>query len=313
MSDFNLLNEDVEKFNLGIYSEIKSKLKETTSIYKIIDICKESNKEANDIYFKKYNTHKDLVNIIERAVSIIESCFINEYKPVLVENMLDDIEFVIGQNVLTESHIKRLLLSPVTLQQMPIFSIKTENIKSRLNDLYNMKNMRYDCCYESFKAEMPFNYQQVKSYLKYHKVGFEEELVGNDINGDYKRKTPNIAICKESVIAIDEPVVDMYKNIEPINIIDMFKLQEHGFEPIIAKHYDGKDYFVHFIHDSYYNLYKSKICENTYYMFTLLPNSSVKSYKITINEKPEIDKITSNAMIESTFITDKNIIKKVRR
>lgn len=313
MSDFKLLNEDVEKFNLGVYSEIKSKLKETTSIYKIIDICKESNREANDIYFKKYNTHKDLVNIIERSVSIIESCFINEYKPVLVENMLDDIEFVIGQNVLTESHIKRLLLSPVTLQQMPIFSIKTENIKSRLNDLYNMKNMRYYCCYESFKAEMPFNYQQVKSYLKYHKVGFEEELVGNDINGDYKRKTHNIAICKESVIAIDEPVTDMYKNIEPINIIDMFKLQEHGFEPIIPKHYDGKDYFVHFIHNNYYNLYKSKLCENTYYMFTLLPNSSVKSYKITIDEKPQIDKLTSDAMIESTFITDKNIIKKVRR
>ena len=122
-----------------------------------------------------------------------------------------------------------------------------------------------------------------------------------------------IELYKESVIAIDEPVTDMYKNIEPINIIDMFKLQEHGFEPIIPKHYDGKDYFVHFIYNRYYNLYKSKLCENTYYMFTLLPNSSVKSYKITINEKPQIDKLTSDAMIESTFITDKNIIKKVRR
>lgn len=313
MSDFNLLNEDVEKFNLGVYSEIKSKLKETTSIYKIIDICKEENKTANELYLKKYNTHKDLLNIVERAVSILESCFINEYKQALVENMLDDIEFVIGQNVLTESHVKRLLLSPITLQQMPIFSTKTEDIKSRLNNLYNMENMRYSCCYESFKAEMPFNYQQVKSYLKYHKIGFEEELVGNEINGDYKRNNYNISICKESVIAIDEPVVDMYKNIEPINIIDMFKLQEHGFDPIIPKHYDGKDYFVHLKNDRHYNLYKSKLCENTYYMFTLLPNSSVKSFKITINEKPSIDKITSAAMIESTFITDKNITKKVRR
>lgn len=303
---------DVEEFNNNKLQDIKSKLKETTSVYNIIDICKKENKEANEIYLENYETHKDLLNIFERAISVLESCFVNEYNPVLVESVLDDIEFIIGQNVLTESHVKRLLLSPVTLQQMPIFKVKTDNIKDRLNDLYNL-DVRYRYCYESFKAEMPFNYQQVNSYLKYHKVGHEEELVSNEINGDYKRKTPNIAICKESVIAIDEPVTDAYKNIEPINIIDMFKLQEHGFEPIIAKHYDGRDYFVHFIKDSYYNLYKSKVCENTYYMFTLLPNSKMKSYKITINEKPSIDKLTSAAMLESAFITDKNISKRVRR
>ena len=40
-------------------------------------------------------------------------------------------------------------------------------------------------------------------------------------------------------------------------------------------------------------------------MFTRLPNSEVKSYRITINDnKPAIDKLTSSAMLESAFITD---------
>ena len=290
---------NVKEFNDNVLIQLKEKVDNLTSMKQIISICKEANKSANETYLKDYITHKDLLGIFENAVSVLESCIINTYIPQIVESVLTDIEFIIGQNVLTESHVQRMLLSPMTLQGLPIYTKKLEDMKPKLLELYNCESNKYGYDYNEEKANLPFNYQQVNSYLKYNKVGFEEELINNEHNGDYIPKNMVITMDKQNISAIHEAVVSAYDNITDLTIIDLFKLQEHGFDPINVKHYDGKDYYIHFKNNNYYNLYKSKNLENTYYMFTRLPNTHMKSYKLTVNETPIMEEITTIAMLET--------------
>ena len=298
---------NAKEFNNEILTNLKDKVDNISVMKDIVSICKESNKQANEEYLKEYPTHRDLLNIFENAVTVLESCMINTYLPQIAESVMTDIEFIIGQNVLIESHIQRMLLSPMTLQELPIFTKKLEDMRPILTNLYNCENNRYGYNYNEEKANLPFNYQQVDSYLKYNKVGFEEELVNNRNNGDYVPKNMVINTDKQNVLAIHEAVISAYDNITDLSIIDLFKLQEHGFDPVTVKHYEGKDYFIHFIKENYYNLYKSKNLENTYYMFTRLPNTHMKSYKLSIKDFPVIEEITTIAMLETMNFNNKRM------
>lgn len=288
-------------------NDMKTKIENLKSINDIITICRESNKQANEEYLKEHPTHRDLLNIFENAITVLESCMINSYLPQLAESILTDIEFIIGQNVLTEAHIQRMLLSPMKIQGLPIYTKKLEDMRPLLTNLYNCENIKYGYEYNEEKANSPFNYQQVNSYLKYNKIGFEEELINNPYNGDYNPKNMTIASDKQNITAIHEAVTNAYDNISDLTIIDVFKLQEHGFNEISIKNYDNKDYYIHFKKDNYYNLYKSKNLENTYYMFTRLPNTHIKSYKLTLKEYPIIEEITTIAMLETMNFNNKRM------
>ena len=258
----------MQDFNKEILETMKNQVSKIKSVYEVCDYCKEGNRIANEEYLKKYPTHKDLLSIFEHAVSILESNIINEYNEYVTENVLSDIEFIIGQNVLTEAHIQRLLLGPVTLQSFPIFKKKCMNIKDDIDRLYECNNNRFYYNYDEFKASLPFNYQQLESYLRYNKVGYEEELINNEYNGDY--------IVENTMFDIDDELIkkinDLHPSLEQINIIDKFKLEQHGLKPII----ETNNQYIHYKNGSQYNLYK---LNNKYYMI----NES-KSYKVTINE-----------------------------
>lgn len=304
--EYYLDSGDIEQFNFSIYNDISLAADKLTGVYDIVRFCREQNNKADDVYLKKYPTHVDLIAVFKKAVTSIEICFLYEFVESIAITAMDDIEFIISTNILSDSHIRRLLLSPMILVQMPIFSKRFENIRPRLTKLFNTQIAIAKHRRDEFIINRPFNDTALKSYLKIQKMGYEEKLLNMDNNGDYEPKgliEGSINIME--AVAIDEPVLDMYKNIRPINMIDKFILEEHGFFPIIPKTYNNKDYYMHIKKGVQYNLYSSILKENTYYMFTRLPNSDVKSYKITINNnKPAIDKITSAAMLESAFITD---------
>lgn len=258
----------MQDFNKEILETMKNQVGKIKSVYEVCKYCKEGNRIANEEYLKKYPTHKDLLSIFEHAVSILESNIINEYNEYVTENVLTDIEFIIGQNVLTEAHIQRLLLGPVTLQSFPIFKKKFVNIKDDINRLYECNTNRFYYNYDEFKASLPFNYHQLESYLRYNKVGYEEELINNEYNGDY--------IVEHTMFDIDNELIkkinDSHPNLEQLNVIDKFRLEHHGLKPII----ETNNQYIHYKNGVQYNLYKSK---NNYYMI----NES-KSYKVTINE-----------------------------
>ena len=296
---------DIEQFNFSVYNDIDSSADKLTGVYDVVRLCREQNNKADDLYLEKFPTHKDLIAVFKRAVTSIEICFLYEFVESLATTAMDDIEFIISTNILTDSHVQRLLLSPMKLLQMPVFSRRFENLRPRLNKLFNTQLSIAKQKRDEFIINRPFNDTALKSYLKIQKIGYEEKLLSMNSNGDYdiKGTIPTVNIME--AVAVDEPVLDLYKNIKPINMIDKFILEEHGLYPIIPKSYNGQDYYMHVKHDVQYNLYRSIVKENTYFMFTRLPNSEVKSYKITITDnRPKIDNLTSAAMLESAFITD---------
>ncbi len=272
----------MQEFNKEILETMQKQVSEIKSVYEIRDYCKKGNRIANEEYLRAYPTHKDLLSILESSVEIIEINIMNEFNEYVVENALSTIEFIIGQNVLTREHIQRSLLGPKALQENVIFRKKTESINDRLKDLYNCESNRFYYEYDEFKASLPFNYQQLESYMRYNKVGYEEELIGSEFNGDY--------VYEHVEMNIDENIVENinknYPNLESINVIDRFKLEQHGLKPIC----EFNNQFVHQKNGKQYNLYKYK---NNYYMIS----ETMKSYKITITEK------SVNTTVESLFNT----------
>ena len=85
---------------------------------------------------------------------------------------------------------------------------------------------------------------------------------------------------------------------------DKFKLEEHGFGPIDKV---SKNSYVHMKNGKQYNLYRGNK-SNVYYMITESAKG-LKSYKITLNAKESLDNLTSDVILESTFITSDRISK----
>lgn len=264
----------MQEFNQEILDTMKKQVKNIKSVYEVCNYCKEGNKIANEEYLMKYPTHKTLLSLLERAVTILESNIINEYNESIVENVLNDIEFFIGQNVLTESHVKRLLLGPMTLQSLPLFKKKTEPIRDKIIELYNCESSIYYYEFDEFKAEMPFNYQRLESYMRYNKVGYEEELIDFEFNGDYVKESYSFDIDERAIDNINSK----YGTLESINIIDKFRLEQHGITPII----EHNNQFIHYVNGRQYNVYKVK---NEYYMITEA-GKGFKSYKVTVKDEP---------------------------
>lgn len=262
------------EFNQEILETMKKQVKNIKSVYEVCEYCKKGNSIANEEYLKEYPSHKELLSLMERAVTILEFNIINKYDEVITENILNDIEFIISQNILTEAHVKRLLLSPYTLQNLPIFKKKTEDIYERLTELYNCKSDKFYYEYDEFKASLPFNYHQLESYMRYNKVGYEEELINFEFNGDYVFESSTFTVNEKTF----EKIHENYNSLNGIDMIDKFKLEQHGIKPII----EHNNQYVHFINGRQYNLYKK---DSNYYMITEL-SKGFKSYKLTIHDEP---------------------------
>ena len=69
-----------------------------------------------------------------------------------------------------------------------------------------------------------------------------------------------------------------YNSLNGIDMIDKFKLEQHGIKPII----EHNNQYVHFINGRQYNLYKK---DSNYYMITE-SSKGFKSYKLTIHDEP---------------------------
>lgn len=292
-----LLDESIDQFNAHIYEDIQSALVNLTGINDCIRLCREQNNKADDLYLKKFPTHSEVIGIFKKAVSKIELCFLYELVDSIANTAIDDIIFIINQGVLSKHHIKRLLSSPMHLLKMPIFSKRMENIRPRLAALNTDT-------FDEFRARLPYNTHQLESYLRYNKIGFEEELINMDTNGDYKLNIESFDVDTKMYEAVKENVIETYGELIEIDVIDKFKLEEHGFGPIDKV---SKNSYVHMKNGKQYNLYRGNK-SNVYYMITESAKG-LKSYKITLNAKESLDNLTSDVILESTFITSDKISK----
>ena len=310
MPNLKLLNESVEKYNFDVLYDIEHSISNNQSIYGVIETCNIMNYTADDLYFVKYPTHKDLVCMFKKSVNIIESNILNNFDSSIIESIMNDIEYMISMNVLTESYVKRLLLPVKFIVENPAFSKRVESIKPRLYSLYESQIDIMKQTMDEFRMYLPYNYIGMESYLKIQKIGHEENLLCKDNNGDYNYDIPEVNITE--AVANNISILETYNNIEPINLIDKFILEKNGFLPITMESINGVDYYIHCKKNRQYNLYRSTIKENTYYMISKLPNNKFKSYKISVkNNESKIPEDKIDVMIESAFNT--NVNKKNRR
>lgn len=302
----NLLNEDVEMFNYKIYNDISLSLDNITGIYDTVRLCREQNNKADDLYLKKFPSHKDLITVFKQAASKIEMCILYDFVEDIAVNSMNDIEFIISTNMLSNSHVRRLLLALMRLFEMQIFQrtlSKYDHIKQRIVALFNSQITLVKQRRDEFMMLRPFNDNALRAYLKIQKIGYEETLLDKEFNGDYD-PSDNFFITDMNIIKQIDVLVKKEYPVQPINMIDKFKLEQHGIKPIMNKVSDGKEYYVHSKKGIQYVLYKSKRTDSIYYMITKL-NGDLKSYKITITDKkPVLDEVTANTILESTFITN---------
>ena len=294
-------------FNYKVLEDMKSSLKTFTGVYDIVRFCKEQNNRADEIYYMKYPSHKDLIDVFKKAVASIELCFLYEISENRALQAMEDIEFVISTNILTGEHVKRLLLSVINLLNIPIFRARSTNIKSKIDRLYNLEIDMVKQKVDEFTLARPFNDSALRAYLKIQKIGHEESLVQSYYNGDYSITDKIFNVDTDLMQRIANIVRLKYPNIEPINMVDKFKLEQNGVTPIMNKMYRGNDYYVHMKKGLQYMVFKSKIHDDRYYLITELydKNGMLKAYRITINEQNSfLDKLTSDTMLESTFVTD---------
>lgn len=303
-----LLEDNVEGFNFNIYNDISLSLDNITGIYDVIRLCREQNNKADDLYLKKFPSHSDIIAIFKQAVSKIEMCVLYEFVEDLMKSSMDDIEFIISMNILTDSHVRRLLLAPMRLFEMSIFQrnlSKYPDVKQRLIQLFNTQINLVKQRRDEFMILRPFNDNALQSYLKIQKLGYEELLVGMKYNGDYDTTNKFFVSDINKAIDIDKLVKNKYPNISMISMIDKFKLEQHGLTPIMNREIKNKDYYVHYKNGVQYNIYKSNKLDNIYYMITNLNTSELKTYKISVTDsKPLLSLDVSNTILESTFITN---------
>lgn len=266
----------MQEFNKNILETMQKEVKQIKSVYEVCKYCKEGNAIANKEYLRDYPTHKDLLNIFESAVSIVENNIIGSYNEYAIENALNDIEFIMGQNVLMESHVQRLLLSVMTLQDFPIYKKKLENVNQRIYNLYNCESSRYNINYDEDKAKSYFNYQQLESYLRYNKVGYEEELIDMPINGDYITESVDYDIDGDIINKINK-VAEKYNCLETANIIDRFILEQHGIDSITQVFNNGKLQLIYHKNGTQFNIYRNTKKKNEYYLMT-----ESKSIRLTV-------------------------------
>ena len=155
------------------------------------------------------------------------------------------IEFVISTNILTGEHVKRLLLSVINLLNIPIFRARSTNIKSKIDRLYNLEIDMVKQKVDEFTLARPFDDSALRAYLKIQKIGHEESLVQSYYNGDYSITDKIFNVDTDLMQRIANIVRLKYPNIEPINMVDKFKLEQNGVTPIMNKMYRGNDYYVH--------------------------------------------------------------------
>ena len=298
---------DSKTFNFKIYNDIDLALDKFTGIYDIIRFCKEQNNRADEIYYMKYPSHKDLIDVFKKAVSSIELCFLYEIPEARALQAMEDIEFIISTNILTYDHVRRLLLSIMKLLDMAIFKTRFNELRPKLIALFNSQISLVKQRVDEFTLTRPFNDSALRAYLKIQKIGHEELLVQSYYNGDYSITDKVFNVDTDLMQRLSTVVRMKYPNLEPINMVDKFKLEQNGITPIMNKMYRGNDYYVHMKKGLQYMVFKSKVHDDRYYLITELydKNGMLKAYRIIINEQNSfLDRLTSDTMLESTFVTD---------
>lgn len=292
----NTLDEGRDEFNTLVYNDIDLATDNIKVMNEIKNICACKNHKADNIYLDYYPEANDFIDILQMAVRKIIKYLINGSVLDIVISSMDDIEFIIASNMLSDDHIRRHLIPVMKLREISPFKNTIPNIVNvRLTDLFNtqISLVRYRADdYMLFKS---FNTNSLESYLKIKKMTYEETLVNSDIDNDYERKSIRYdGGDPRELIKLSE----IYNKNATTNIsrIDLFRLNKNGFEDIKNIKYKDKEYKLYLKENSQFMIMKSNKDKNIYYLI-----GENTKHKVKLTNKGILDESSMETILESTF------------
>lgn len=298
----NILQNDVEDFNNIVYNRISNTINSKDSMKTIFQISREYNRYADELIIKYYPHLKPYCEVLRTAVYKIVDYFFKSMNLEIINNILDDIEFIINSNVLCSSHIERYTFIFKLLISKSLYSnLLDNNTKDRI---LAITIVDCDNFYTLPSNKMhTVNINSLLSYLKIRKRDYEMDLVYNDLNSDYNKVNLYVDDIDKSI----ERIFNQYISISGlfnIDDIDVLKLNNKGFSPIFhyTKFAPTREYNIYFYIDPKtklkYVVLKTKNKDE--YLFI----NKDKKFKVQL--KFNSLKESLNEILESTItITDK--------
>lgn len=301
-SYINILQNDVEDFNNIVYNRISNTINSKDSMKTIFQISREYNRYADELIIKYYPHLKPYCEVLRTAVYKIVDYFFKSMNLEIINNILDDIEFIINSNVLCSSHIERYTFIFKLLMSKSLYSnLLDNNTKDRI---LAITIVDCDNFYMLPSNKMhTVNINSLLSYLKIRKRDYEMDLVYNDLNSDYNKVNLYVDDIDKSI----ERIFNQYITISGlfnIDDVDVLKLNNKGFSPIF--------HYTKFTPTREYNIY-FYIDPKTKLKYVVLKTKNKDEYLfINKNKKFKVQlkfnslKESLNEILESTItITDK--------
>ena len=297
-----ILQNDIEDFNNIVYNRISNTITFKDTMKTIFQISREYNMYADELIIKYYPHLKPYCEVFRTAVYKLVDYFFKSMNLEIVNNILDDIEFIINSNVLSSSHIERYTFIFKLIMSKSLYSnLLDDNTKNRI---LSITIVDYDNSYILPSNKMyTVNINSLLSYLKIRKRDYEMDLVYNELNSDYNKVNLYIDDIDKSI----EKIFNQYITIEGlfnIDDIDVLKLNTKGFSPIFhyTKVAPTREYNIYFYIDPKtklkYVVLKTKNKDE--YLFIN------KNKKFNVQLKFNSLKESLNEILESTItITDK--------
>lgn len=298
----NILQNDVEDFNNIVYNRISNTINSKDSMKTIFQISREYNMYADELIIKYYPHLKPYCEVLRTAVYKIVDYFFKSMNLEIINNILDDIEFIINSNVLCSSHIERYTFIFKLLMSKSLYSnLLDNNTKDRI---LAITIVDCDNFYTLPSNKMhTVNINSLLSYLKIRKRDYEMDLVYNDLNSDYNKVNLYVDDIDKSI----ERIFNQYITISGlfnIDDVDVLKLNNKGFSPIF--------HYTKFAPTREYNIY-FYIDPKTKLKYVVLKTKNKDEYlfinkdkKFNVQLKFNSLKESLNEILESTItITDK--------
>lgn len=297
-----ILQNDIEDFNNIVYNRISNTITFKDTMKTIFQISREYNMYADELIIKYYPHLKPYCEVFRTAVYKLVDYFFKSMNLEIVNNILDDIEFIINSNVLCSPHIERYTFIFKLIMSKSLYSnLLDDNTKDRI---LSITIVDYDNSYMLPSNKMhTVNINSLLSYLKIRKRDYEMDLVYNELNSDYNKVNLYIDDIDKSI----EKIFNQYITIEGlfnIDDIDVLKLNTKGFSPIF--------HYTKVAHTREYNIY-FYIDPKTKLKYVVLKTKNKDEYlfinkdkKFKVQLKFNSLKESLNEILESTItITDK--------
>lgn len=227
----DILQKDIVEFNTIVYNKISNTINFKDYMKEAFQISREYNMYADELIIKYYPHLKPYCEVFRTAVYRLVDYFFKSMNLDIINNILDDIEFIINSNVLCDSHIERYTFIFKSLMSKSLYSNLLDEVTKKR--IWSITNVDCDNFYVLPDTKLyTVNNNSLINYLKIRKRDYEMDLVFNDLNSDYTKTNLFIDGIDKSIERLFNQYIAI-NGLYNIDDIDILKLNTKGFSPIM--------------------------------------------------------------------------------